>query len=838
MALALETDGFRELSDNMDLGLASYSITFADGTPISEDSLQLMANETKVEFTKHEAHATVAWGKVLQHFDGKYGVRVELAIIFTAEIDGKYEINVQAVFEQEVLLTINTSGGAIWKWAWIIPYIYDYNLNANIDLGTFTGIGITATAKSIAEEEEGYNWEAVTDYPVEQAIINIGKEITALMEAKEEFLGEKLVDENGEEIEWGGTNGGGLVEKYTAMLENAEDTWVEVYREEIFSIEGSVDPFHILVYGVSADFVVKTNMYVTMGMTFEYGVAKRYNFSLMLFHKKSTNEVIDLEEHHYQFDFYVMGTAGIRAGVELEVAVGLFSLKLDSVGICAETGVYARLWGYFYYHLKWSESGGKESSCSGAMLIEVGFYLEISFKAQLFSSEKLTYQPTLYEKEWPFVTIGAPDNVYDFAYDDDDPRLEMDIQSARSFSLPKALFDMNYMDLKSGELYGSESEDPEEYPAKNYDDATESRFIVEVSNPKFSYDPAENILTIEPGLSATEFCTVTITWKGGPAAFTTRAIGRTLTIKWTDPKNTYYIAFNTKGGTIVNAITAIGGAPIAKPADPEKTGYTFGGWYKDDACTEPNKVITFPTVMEEYPGKGITLYAKWLPNTDTKYKVEHYLQELNGTYTLNETETLKGSTDALTSAAAKTGGIYAHYTPKSITQTSITPEGSAVVKVYYNRNTYKVTFTYGNLASADLAPLTYTSKYGSTVYPPKMALGGYDFDGFDGLTLTDDGGLRVGGNASYNAKWTARTDTPYRVEHYIQPVSGTGYLLSVIESKTGETASTITAESLKLVDSGFTYQEATAHGVKSPPSPSPQTGRRLSSSTTAAIHIA
>ena len=286
MALALETDGFRELSDNMDLGLASYSITFADGTPISEDSLQLMANETKVEFTKHEAHATVAWGKVLQHFDGKYGVRVELAIIFTAEIDGKYEINVQAVFEQEVLLTINTSGGAIWKWAWIIPYIYDYNLNANIDLGTFTGIGITATAKSIAEEEEGYNWEAVTDYPVEQAIINIGKEITALMEAKEEFLGEKLVDENGEEIEWGGTNGGGLVEKYTAMLENAEDTWVEVYQKRS-SIEGSVDP-SILVYGVSADFVVKTNMYVTMGMTFEYGVAKRYNFSLMLFHKAPT----------------------------------------------------------------------------------------------------------------------------------------------------------------------------------------------------------------------------------------------------------------------------------------------------------------------------------------------------------------------------------------------------------------------------------------------------------------------------------------------------------------------------------------------------------------------
>ena len=106
------------------------------------------------------------------------------------------------------------------------------------------------------------------------------------------------------------------MEQYAEMMEEADDSWIELVRKEIFSIGGAVDPFHILVFGISADFVVKANVYITLGMTFEYGNAKRYNFSLMLFHRQTTNETIDLETEHYEFVFYVMGTLGIRAGVE------------------------------------------------------------------------------------------------------------------------------------------------------------------------------------------------------------------------------------------------------------------------------------------------------------------------------------------------------------------------------------------------------------------------------------------------------------------------------------------------------------------------------------------
>ena len=379
---------------------------------------------------------------------------MELSISFTVAVGSRVEIKVQAVFEQEVLLTLNTSGGAIWKWAWIFPYIYDYRLNANIDLGTYTGIGITALASTKGEDDDDFSWDDITGDGAAGKLVNIGKQITELMEQKERFLGEKMVDENGEEVEWAGTNGGGLADKYSAMMENAEESWVEIFRQEIFSQEGNVDPLHILCYGVNADFVVSANLYVTLGLTFSYSVAKRYNFSLQLFHKSCTNETIDLEESNYNFDFYVMGTMGIRAGVEFEIAVGLFSLKLDSIGICAEAGAYAQMWGYFYFHKSWSQSGGTDSNCAGALLVEVGLYLSVSFKAQLFSCEKLTYQPTLYDNQWPLLTVGAAENIYDFAYErDDDDLVSYELQGVRSVTLPTAVFEMNYMDMKSGEQF-------------------------------------------------------------------------------------------------------------------------------------------------------------------------------------------------------------------------------------------------------------------------------------------------------------------------------------------------------------------------------------------------
>lgn len=806
--LALETDGFQELND---MGLSSYSITDADGALVQSCDLTLYSAVSRPLLDKDHINisATVNVGS-LKHFADRYGIRAELSIEFSTTVEGKngnsIEINMTAVFEQEVLLTVNTSGGAIWKWKWIFPYIYDYRLNANIDVGTYTGIAITATAKTAGEDDDGFDWKSVTGLAPEEKIINIGQQIKDLMEQKESFFGE--------DVDWKAGEGGGLADKYSAMMEDADESWIDLVRKEIFAQEGNVDPFHILCYGISADFVVKANLYVTMGMSFEFGVARRYNFSILLFHKQSTNETIDLEEAHYNFDFYVMGTVGVRVGVEFEIAVGLFSLKLDSIGITAEAGAYAQLWGYFYYHLSWTQSGGKDSNAAGAMFVEIGLYLTISFKAQLFSSDKLTYQPVLYDGQWPLWSAGAQNNVYDFAYDDDDDRLNIDLKSVRSVTLPSSLFDMSYMDMKTGELY-----DGDENPAGNYDDATESHFTIELSNGAFRYDPAGNTVTITPDASSIkESCDVTIRWKNGALAFTSTPIERTLHIEWSDPANVQYYAFDSNGGSYVPMIVTGKGAAITAPAAPVKQGYTFAGWYSDSALRQSYAI---PAVMPAFSGtKGMMLYAKWEPAHDTPYRVEHYLQELNGTYTKANDDLCTGTTLERTAVSPRTGTVdgvnYDNYACAGVTQQTIKADGSAVVRVYYERKSYDVTFTYGTFRSAELPDIVYTIKYGGTAYAPALALQGYTFKGFEGFTAdAQSGGVTVTGDMSFAAQWLPRDDTPYRIERYAQRVDGVeGYLLiddeQAIESRTGTTGSAIDFGAWSK--DGFTYDHAEVNG--------------------------
>ena len=91
--------------------------------------------------------------------------------------------------------------------------------------------------------------------------------------------------------------------------------------------------------------------------------------------------------------------------------VGLFSLKLDRIGIVAEVGVYTQLYGYFFYHLEWIQGTQKKCNSAGALYIELGMYLDIKFVATLFSSSKLTWAPTIYANQWPLWSAGQRQNV-------------------------------------------------------------------------------------------------------------------------------------------------------------------------------------------------------------------------------------------------------------------------------------------------------------------------------------------------------------------------------------------------------------------------------------------
>lgn len=99
---------------------------------------------------------------------------------------------------------------------------------------------------------------------------------------------------------------------------------------------------------------------------------------------------------------------------------------------------------------------------------------------------------------------------------------------------------------------------------------------------------------------------------GVPYVFDTMpASNITLTAVWQQlALNEYAIIFNSNGGTEVPALVEIAGNSISAPTDPTRTGYTFNGWYTDEALTNP---YTFNTM----PSSNIALYAKWTINQYT-----------------------------------------------------------------------------------------------------------------------------------------------------------------------------------------------------------------------------
>ncbi len=70
----------------------------------------------------------------------------------------------------------------------------------------------------------------------------------------------------------------------------------------------------------------------------------------------------------------------------------------------------------------------------------------------------------------------------------------------------------------------------------------------------------------------------------------------------------YNINFNTNGGTgVMPLMDMMLGTPLSSLATTSKTGYTFTGWYKDEALTQPIQIVE----------GNMTLYAGWQVNQYT-----------------------------------------------------------------------------------------------------------------------------------------------------------------------------------------------------------------------------
>mgnify|MGYP002555213559 CR=1 FL=1 len=144
----------------------------------------------------------------------------------------------------------------------------------------------------------------------------------------------------------------------------------------------------------------------------------------------------------------------------------------------------------------------------------------------------------------------------------------------------------------------------------------------------------------------------------------------------------YWITFESNGGSYVEPMFFAANTVAQPPAAPVQHGYVFAGWHTDEALTQPANFAQIKVSTK--------LYAKWTERTDVQYTVQHMIENAdNDGYSLKETETKRGQTGALTRATANK---YDGFTAQAITQETIQGDGSTMVKVYYKRNVYSVTF--------------------------------------------------------------------------------------------------------------------------------------------------
>ena len=199
----------------------------------------------------------------------------------------------------------------------------------------------------------------------------------------------------------------------------------------------------------------------------------------------------------------------------------------------------------------------------------------------------------------------------------------------------------------------------------------------------------------------------------------------------------YDMTFNVNGGTSVEK-QVIEEDHLASEPTTTRAGYTFTGWDYD--FTKP---ITQDTIVN----------VSWTANTDTPYKVEYYLQNLeDDEYTLELTENKSGTTDTTADAEIKTFAHFTH-TASATDRGNIDGDGTTVLKVYYTRDKYTVTFD-GNGGTLTSGSASQTVKYGGSVTAPVFIRTGYTFDGYDKTNYTD-----ISESFTVTAKWVYYTVT-------------------------------------------------------------------------------
>jgi uncharacterized repeat protein (TIGR02543 family) len=282
--------------------------------------------------------------------------------------------------------------------------------------------------------------------------------------------------------------------------------------------------------------------------------------------------------------------------------------------------------------------------------------------------------------------------------------------------------------------------------------------------------------------------------------------GITLYAQWTANSNT--VTYSTQGGSTVAAGSFNTDSSFTLAAAPNRTGYTFAGWF-----TAASGGTALQSPYSPSATAGITLYAQWTANT---YNVTYDSQL--GSAVAAGTFTTAGTVSLPSSNPNRTGYIFAGWFPAASGGTALTSPytpgitNDITLYAHWTAIGYSVTYNASTATGGSVPTDSTTYNIGNTITvlgnTGTLARTGYTFAGWtsasDGSgTVYSAGNTIAVGSASVNlyAKWAAVnytvTYSSTGTDGGTAPVDSANYNITqsvVIRGNTGS-----------LIRSGYTF---------------------------------
>ncbi|MDO9491993.1 InlB B-repeat-containing protein [Acetobacterium sp.] len=283
----------------------------------------------------------------------------------------------------------------------------------------------------------------------------------------------------------------------------------------------------------------------------------------------------------------------------------------------------------------------------------------------------------------------------------------------------------------------------------------------------------------------------------------------TLFAKW--DVNLYTVTFDSQGGSAVLDQKAQNESVTSKPADPLRSGYSFGGWFKEDSGTTP-----WDFTVEKVT-RDMTLFALWTTDEAAIEFVTNNGTDVPKMIGATDREILDTSMPITVRDGYTFSGWFAHSDFSGDVITALPGKYPIGTTIYYAKWTANPAFIeFVTNGGSDVATMTGVTDQAITpTTMPATSRAGYTFSGwfaeadFSGTEVTALPGQYPIGTTTYYAKWTAN---PAAIEFIVNGGSTVSNMTGVTDQEISDTTMPTTSRA------GYTFsgwhQEADFSGAE------------------------